>query len=216
MTPKVYLFDLWMTLVFGLTTDPILTLQEQLGFGVREGESTALNDRFLGTCLTTNIPDQRQFLRQVGRQFGVRLNKKHYRLFGELLASERQKVTLYPETLAVLTELKARGARIGLISNLWPFPVQRVFTEMGLGAYFEHMIYSFEVGIRKPDSRIFQHACQRFGVTPADCIMVGDSMGSDVVGALSVGMPAAFINRSGKCVSVPPGAGQITSLSQLL
>lgn len=212
----VYLFDLWMTLVFGLPTDPIHLLQEQLGFGVRKGFDTGLNDDFLKFCLTTNIRDDREFLRHVGRRFGIRLNKKHYRQFRELIDLERQKVTLYPETVSVLTELKARGARIGLISNLWPFPVQRVFDEIGLGEHFEHRVYSFEVGIRKPDGRIFLDACQRFGVTPAECIMVGDSMGSDIAGALSVGMPTAFINRSGKCVSVPPGVRHITSLSDLL
>ncbi len=214
--PAVYLFDLWLTLVFGLTTDPILTLQEQLGLGVRVGHVTTMNDGFLNTCLTTNIPDEREFLRNIARRHGIKVNRKHHRQFRELTALEQQKVTLYPETLAVLTELKARGARIGLISNLWPFPVQRVFDEMGLAVHFEHRLYSFEVGSRKPDGRIFLEACRRFGVTPADCLMVGDSLSSDIAGALSVGMPAAFVNRSGKTVSSPPGVKQIVSLNDLL
>jgi len=212
----VYLFDLWMTLVYGLTTDPILTLQEQLGFGVREARITTLNDDFLNTCLTTNIADEHEFLRQIGRRFGIRLNKKHYRLFRELIALERQKVTLYPETLSVLTELKARGARIGLISNLWPFPVRRVFDEIGLGVHFEHLIYSFEVGSRKPEGHIFQNACQRFGVTPAECVMVGDSLSSDVTGAINAGMSAVFVNRSDKRFAVPAGVREIGSLTALL
>lgn len=212
----VYLFDLWMTLVYGLTTDPILTLQEQLGLDVRPGHATKLNDDFLNTCLTTDIRDERKFLRKIARIHGIKVNRKHHRRFRELTTLEQQKVTLYPETIAVLTELKARGARIGLISNLWPFPVRRVFDEMGLAVHFEHLLYSFEVGSRKPDGHIFLEACRRFGVTPADCLMVGDSLSSDIAGAVGVGMPAAFVNRSGKSVATPPGVKQIESLSELL
>lgn len=216
MPQTVYLFDLWMTLVYGLTTDPILTLQEQLGHGVREGETTQLQDDFLNTCLTTNIADEREFLRNVARSYDIRLNKKHHRQFRELLALEQEKVTLYPETIAVLTELKARGARIGLISNLWPFPVRRVFEELDLGVYFEHLIYSFAVGSRKPNGLIFQNACQRFNVSPAQCIMVGDSLNSDIAGATNAGMSAVFVNRSGKRFAIPAGVREIGSLTELL
>lgn len=212
----IYLFDLWMTLVFSLSVDPILTVQELLGYGVRRGETTRLDDHFLTACLTTNIADERSFLRQIGRQFGLRLTKRHHRQFRELLESERRGVTLYPETVAVLTALKSRGARMGVVSNLWPFPVQHIFEGHGLGAFFEHRVYSFEVGSRKPDRRIFEHALRRFGVRRGDCVMVGDSLGSDIAGALSVGMKAVFVNRSGKVHALPDRVREIKALSELL
>lgn len=107
-----------------------------------------------------------------------------------------------------------KPTRLGAISNLWPYPVEHIFETLALGI-FEHLIYSYD--FHKPDPRIFAHAVQRFGVEPQHCLMVGDSLASDIRGALSAGMSAALINRSGRpAINLPAGVLEITSLNQLL
>lgn len=208
----VYFFDLWMTLIHSLPNDPIISLHERLaGDGAKVSR-----DAFLQACLTTNIADAETFLRHVGTQFDIAIDDEHHYWFQELLERERQGVTFYPETLSVLTSLKKRGAHLGVISNLWPFPAQHIFERHGLGEYFDDLIFSFEVGSRKPDSGIFDEACRRFGVSAADCLMIGDGLGSDIQGAVQVNMPAAFINRSGQSVTVAAGVREIRSLTELL
>lgn len=195
MKPKVVLFDLWMTLVFGLPSDPILTLQELLKHR-KPGEP--LDPEFLTKCLTTNIANPSLFLREVAAAFNLKLPRGSVTAFRRLLLQERQAATAYDDAEKVLTQLRLRGYRIGLISNLWPFPVHRIFKQMGLGAHFEHLVYSFEVGARKPAREIFDHAANLFGVNAEDCVMIGDSMSSDVEGALAAGMHAILIDRTGK------------------
>lgn len=193
MRQRVVLFDLWMTLVYGLPADPILTLQELLKHR-KPGE--VLDPEFLTKCLTTDIKHPGHFLRDVANTFDLEVPKGGVSAFRRLITDERKAATKYDDTEEVLLELRTRGGyRLGLISNLWPFPVHRIFNEMKLGRHFEHLVYSFEVGVRKPDKRIFEHAAKLFGVTPEECIMVGDSMSSDVEGALSAGMHAILIDR---------------------
>lgn len=192
MRKKVVLFDLWMTLVYGLSTDPVLTLQGILNHR-KPGEP--LDSEFLTKCLTTNIRKPGAFVRDVAGAFGLQPPAGAVTAFRRLIEAERKAATKYDDTDEVLLELRTRGGyRLGLISNLWPFPVHRIFNEMKLGRNFEHLVYSFAVGARKPDSPIFEHAVQLFDVKPEECVMVGDSRVSDVEGALNAGLDAILLD----------------------
>src|SRR5438552_1037960 len=96
---EAVLFDLWMTLVFGLSPDPILTLQRNL----TGDEDTQLDPRFLDACLTTNIGRPGRFLDRVTRANGYTVRTEARKSFRALIKAERSAVTLYPETLAVLS-----------------------------------------------------------------------------------------------------------------
>jgi HAD superfamily hydrolase (TIGR01509 family) len=219
---SVMFFDLWMTLIYSLPRDPILDLQQILGYEVGKSEGgngstpVQLNPLFAQACLTTDISDEAAFLACLGAKFGIELTEEMRGQAAHLWAAERDGVRFYPETIEVLAELKRQGKRLGLISNLWPFPAHHIFETLGLGAYFEHRIYSFAEGAAKPDGKIFRSAMDCFGVTAGQCVMVGDSPSSDVGGAFSVGMPAILINRSGKPVVCPNSGREIVSLRQLL
>src|SRR5690606_16524137 len=88
-----------------------------------------------------------------------------------------------------------------------------------LGQYFPRdlRIYSFEVGYRKPDPEIFLEACRKAGVRPDECLMIGDNLQADILGALNVGMQAALINREKKVAAqdVPEGVPNMFSLTDL-
>jgi putative hydrolase of the HAD superfamily len=135
--------------------------------------------------------------------------------FARILHRETADFVFYEDTLPALEALKAQGYRLGLVSNLWPFPVRVLFEELGLGAYFEHMIYSYEVGHAKPEPEIFEKALELFGVQPEEVLMVGDNPVNDVQGAMAVGMQAALIDRSGEENVVVPGALVLRSLLDL-
>ena len=73
-------------------------------------------------------------------------------------------------------------------------------TLMGLDPYFEFSIYSSEVPYRKPHPSIFQLALARLNLNPPEVLFVGDNLKADVVGAQSVGMPTAWLNRNEKAL----------------
>ncbi|MFF7328227.1 HAD-IA family hydrolase [[Kitasatospora] papulosa] len=93
-------------------------------------------------------------------------------------ASQAAAWQLYPDTLDVLRRLREQDVRIAVVSNVgWNW--RPVFDAHGLTPYIDANVFSYEVGVDKPDPRIFQLACDRLGVDPAEALMVGDEQHKD-------------------------------------
>jgi len=107
---------------------------------------------------------------------------------------------VYPEMIETLQAFQNAGVRMGIISNTTNPGFMKDYeqTLMGLDTYFEFSIYSSEVPYRKPHPSIFQLALSRLKLDPSQVLFVGDNLNADVVGAQSVGMPTAWLNRKGK------------------
>lgn len=126
--------------------------------------------------------------------------------------------TLHPDALPLLDELAARGIRIGVITNgELDFQLRKI-RAVGLEERLEHVIASGEVGVVKPDARIFEIACERFGVPLSAALYVGDRLATDAIGAADAGLTGVFLDRvgaPGHGQPVPPGVTRITSLAEL-
>ncbi len=97
--------------------------------------------------------------------------------------------TIWEDTIPTLEELKKRCYRFGILSN-GNSEGQRLKIERSanLQDYFEMILISGDVGIHKPDIRIFQLAAERMGLKPEECAYVGDTYGNDILGAHNAGM----------------------------
>jgi epoxide hydrolase-like predicted phosphatase len=79
--------------------------------------------------------------------------------------------TLLDESmLGLFRRLRADGVRTGLLSNSWGVAYPREL----LGDLFDVVVISAEVGMRKPEPRIFRHAAQLLGLPPEACIFIDD------------------------------------------
>ena len=93
----------------------------------------------------------------------------------------------YPRLKEVLTELGERGYRLHVLSNnssILPLQLE----VLGITGFFEGIAWSEEIGIEKPDPRIFEVMLDRIGATPDETVYVGDSYEADVVGASGAGI----------------------------
>lgn len=97
----------------------------------------------------------------------------------------------------VLEDLRRRNLRLGVITN-WDPSARALLESQGLAGFFEHIVVSSEEGCEKPDPRIFELAVRRAGVSPRECLYVGDNYYVDAVGARQVGMGALIVNRFGR------------------
>jgi HAD superfamily hydrolase (TIGR01509 family) len=99
-------------------------------------------------------------------------------------------LTAPTSTLETLATLRRRGLRLGLISNLslLPHKVREDLIQLGIAPYLDAAAFSSEVGVRKPDARIFLHTLTALGEDPAHAVFVGDRLNDDIVGAQAVGM----------------------------
>lgn len=119
----------------------------------------------------------------------------------------------FPEAKQVVTEARARGYRVGLLSN-WGPTGEVVLDRNGLRPFFDDVVFSYQHGMLKPSPAIFRLAAERLGSMPANCLMVGDNLPFDVWGALSAGMGAFWVNRKG--LKTPAMIGTGMNLEPLL
>ena len=93
------------------------------------------------------------------------------------------------ETLPALREL---GLALGLITNGRSLIQRRKLRGLGLEASFDTVVISEELGVRKPDARIFLHALERLDVEAAQAAYVGDNPAPDIAGARGAGLKAVW------------------------
>jgi putative hydrolase of the HAD superfamily len=107
---------------------------------------------------------------------------------------------------------------MGVVSNTMS-GISRDFLEReGLAGYFEVIVLSRDIGIRKPDPRIFSLALQRLGVEASEAAHVGNSVEEDVAGAKGAGMKAVLLGGGKRRTGVEPDLTirSITELSSAL
>ena len=115
----------------------------------------------------------------------------------------------YPDVPATLRALRERGCRVGLLSDIH-VDLRPDFVAAGLDEFIDAYVLSFEVGVQKPDPRIFEIALDALGVDAADTLMVGDRATHDGA-AVAVGINALLFGSDGSDLG-PRGLDQVVAL----
>ena len=91
---------------------------------------------------------------------------------------------------ALLDAVHDRGLKTGLVSNAWDprWLLERDLAEMNLLTRLDAIVFSSDVGVRKPRPEIFYRALDELAVDPERCIFVGDRLNADIAGADALGM----------------------------
>jgi len=141
-------------------------------------------------------PDYPAIAETALRSIGIRLPARQAAGLMEAIyvsGSEGGK-TAYPDARATLLELQKRGFALGIVTNR-AFGGKRFrsdLEELGLNVDWKTIVISVEVGFLKPHPAIFEEALRLMGTTPAETLMVGNSLAEDVAGAQALGMLAAW------------------------
>ena len=106
---------------------------------------------------------------------------------------------------------KLTGYHVGIITNgAHAEHTDSQFSKvkhLGLSECIQSLTISDEIGIRKPNVKIFKVACERADVLPEEAMYVGDTIENDIVGANRAGMTSVFINRKSE-VLIPESAAE--------
>lgn len=100
----------------------------------------------------------------------------------------------YEDTLPVLEVLRARGVKVGVVSNAG-LDIRPVLDRAKLTDLVDRVVLSFEVGAVKPEPAIFAHALKDLVVAPERTLMVGDSWRDDG-GAAEIGIRTLILPRT--------------------
>ncbi|HWL90236.1 MAG TPA: HAD-IA family hydrolase [Actinomycetota bacterium] len=140
-------------------------------------------------------------------------------LIGRLLDMEREYtetgVEFWEDSLPVVRELRSRGVKAAVISNC-SHSTRPIVDRLKLAEEFDEILLSFEVGIMKPDPRIYQEALHRLGdVSPGLAVFVDDQP-AYCDGAVALGIETFLIDRSGDGTPDLNGHRVIRDLQALL
>src|SRR5690625_2900919 len=101
---------------------------------------------------------------------------------------------LFPHTRDFLETLKEKGYKIALLSN-WDPSARSLLERLAIYDLFDTIIVSSEVGIEKPNKKIFDILLSETNLKPDEILYVGDNYYDDVRGSRTVGIETALLNR---------------------
>jgi putative hydrolase of the HAD superfamily len=121
----------------------------------------------------------------------------------------------FPAAIATLRALRARGIKVGVLTN-GPSDFQRRKLKVsGLGPELDAIAISGELGVAKPEREAFEQALALLGTRANETAMVGDSLENDILGAIDAGFAAVVWMPGTRSGDLPPGAHLAREISEV-
>jgi len=132
-----------------------------------------------------------QALAQIRDNLGSRVDHAVLEQLGAERVAEKTTVLgkVEPEVLATVAELRRKGVKLALVTNCLPEDVQG-WERSPLHSLFDVTVFSYAVGLMKPDPAIYLAACRELDVSPPHALFVGDGT-DEVAGAHAAGLAAS-------------------------
>jgi len=113
-----------------------------------------------------------------------------------IVSARAENAVVFPDSRPLLERLSKRGIKLGIVSNVSSHDVAvEILRKVGLLEYFDTVVTSAFVGIRKPDPGIFLYALMQFKLQPREAVIVGDSETHDVFGGSITGMKTVLVSK---------------------
>jgi HAD superfamily hydrolase (TIGR01549 family) len=183
-------FDIGSTLITGPPHGPAARLVHRLGL------PTTMKSALHNYLLTQPINSPQVLVAHLVTRCGVG-RAEAVLAVTDLWRSQEVEAEALEGALEVFGAIRAAGIRAGLISNIWrPYKqgARRVLPSIFSGPLEAHpRIFSYEIGVMKPDVRIYRHALAAAGEPARHTVMIGDSYRNDIAPALSIGIRTVWV-----------------------
>jgi putative hydrolase of the HAD superfamily len=194
------IFDLFGTLVpsfsereYHQTVDRMAVLLDLPEAEFWEVWSATFSDSILGI-----LPNPEARIRQVCQKLGFSPRAETLREAARIrFQYEAQTMVARADAVNVLAALKKGDYKIGLISDC-SFEAVEVWPETPLAPFFNVAVFSCQVGMKKPDPRIYRLALEKLRVSPGECCYIGDGSSQELSGAARVGLRAVQLRIPGE------------------
>ena len=195
MKYKAVLFDLFGTLVYNFSLQEYESVLAEMAV-ILEAPVEEFKQKWLATfkARTTGIlPTPRVNIDLLCQQ--LEINPSNTQIENALktrLTFTKRAMVPKPGSVETITQLKSYGLKIALISDC-SSEVPTIWQDTPLAPLFDVTVFSCNVGMKKPDPRIYNIATEQMGVPPQDCLYIGDGSSQELTGALAVGMHPVLI-----------------------
>jgi len=206
---KAIFFDLGETLVTQNIEDNLVTIQalEKIAGILPEKKSSdelfsiyrqgyKVNEAFRSTSYV-EVPIQTWMVQLLKKALGEEPETAVLNEAIDFVVKARaENAIVFPDAKPVLEKLLSRKIHLGIISNVSSHDVAvEILRKVQLLGYFDLIVTSAFVGVRKPDPGIFLYALSRFDLKPHEAAIVGDSEQHDVLGGKLTGMKTILISK---------------------
>ena len=137
-----------------------------------------------------------EYQRIVLKEAGLEADEKVVMGLLGMMQKAKMDLVLFDDVLEALDDLKKRGLKLGMISNI-ERDMSATLEKLGLSTQLDIVVTSQDAGFTKPQREIFQYALDRSGIKPDEAVYVGDQYQVDVIGAESAGMKGILLDRDG-------------------
>jgi len=204
MVPLAVTFDFWNTLF--VSSPGGVEVRQKFWESVVKDRKLNISSHLLLSVLSM-LPERFESEWEAGRQYTAKeAMKEAFAVFGSRITSSDQEalseafdrasselvVDLVVGAPEVLAKLASKGVALGLVSDTSLSAgrhLRKYLKSFGLLEYFGALAFSDEVGVYKPDSKIFLAALTKLGIDdPSKAVHVGDLRRTDVMGARTLGM----------------------------
>jgi putative hydrolase of the HAD superfamily len=129
------------------------------------------------------------FLKELG------LSTDHAGIITDIYVQEYPFINAPVEGAVELVEKASLRFKTGVISNSMPDVQYQKIKTLGLQSYFSCVVLATEIGLKKPDARIFIHAAKQLQLQPDECMYIGDNYENDIAGGKGAGMKTCWFRR---------------------
>jgi putative hydrolase of the HAD superfamily len=135
----------------------------------------------------------RQTMQAVAERLGVELTPQRLEAASRTRREMQESMfALRPEAIGVISQLRARGLKIGLVSDCTS-ELPDAWARLPLAELVDAAVFSCIERTRKPDPRMFRAVAERLPADPSRCVYVGDGGGRELTGASAIGMQAVLL-----------------------
>ncbi len=134
-------------------------------------------------------------------------------IYLDYLACEKEMV---PGALRLLNEVRRAGFTTGILSNGFSDVQHRKINNTGIAHLINIIVLSDDIGVNKPDVRLFHHAMELSGVSePKRHLMIRDNPDTDIAGAAAAGWKTLLLSRDGAraCNGHTPAVSSLDMIS---
>ncbi|MGB7220310.1 MAG: HAD-IA family hydrolase [Vicinamibacterales bacterium] len=196
--PNAVLFDLFHTLA-SIPAPALLTgdlsVPQILGVPAAEWQRRYYDEDILGRCLG-RVVDAVEAMRKVTHSIDPSVSEE--RILSAVESRRRRfeagLIGIEDGILGALDSLRAAGIRTALVSDAGADDVES-WLRSPLRERLDSVVFSYQLGVRKPDPRIYEHALASIDAIPEEAIFVGDGGSDEHRGARGVGMRTVLVTR---------------------
>jgi putative hydrolase of the HAD superfamily len=192
---KAILFDFWGTLAENGVKSPIKQVKNILNIDLPFSSYVVRMEKAM---MASKFDSLNKAFESVFEEFGIEKSESKMQELIGMWNKSWMLADVYEDTIKTLKDLKDENFKIILISNTDMFSINNVLDKFEMRNLFDKMYFSYEMGLIKTDKKFLETVLADLGLNNDDCVLIGDSLASDIKAAQNQGIKAILVDRNNR------------------